>query len=217
MQIMKFPIVSMANKHLASLEIGNGSITNYRAEGLVCLANGLLAYAPENSLVHRAFYNEGGKEIFSESGTKAAWEFLLNPKATENLQAFFVPPLSVHLTKAGKLPAKYVFHAVYSVLDQRATTKEKRRDLGILIDNVLQAAESKQIKSLGFITLGTDLVNPTPGKSHFTEEDCAKTILQNIAKHCRAPRNVKSSLNRIGFITPDNRIYGVALDYAVIV
>src|SRR3989344_6330427 len=93
------------------IELQQGSITKYKADALVCPANGDLEMVAFPGGVQYAFFREGGESIFKEARKVAAEYYITHPKETFG-KVGYVPDFSAHITSAGKLPSKHVIHSV---------------------------------------------------------------------------------------------------------
>lgn len=170
------------------IELVQGSITQYKADALVCPANSDLEMLALPGGVQFAFLREGGQKIFLEAQNLRG----KNGKAVEETSA--------HLTSAGNLPARYVIHSVavgYNNNEDNlyVDTKIIRKS----VKNVLDLANHKGLKSVGFPALGTGLYD-------FPLDKAVNDMSDEFVSHLKN----KTSLERIGLIlyTPDQYISG---------
>ena len=169
------------------IEVAQGNITKYSADALVCPANADLEMVAFPSGVQYAFFVDGGEEIFMEAA-QIGKNFRKMPMDTAVPMS--VPETSAHLTKAGKLPAKYVIHSVAVGYDLKKRTLYCNKEIiGKSTKNVLDLANEKSLKSVGFPALGTGLYN-------VPLEEAVETMADEFEKHLEGP----TSLDRLGII-----------------
>lgn len=170
------------------VEVGQGSITNYRADALVCPANGDLEMVAFPGGVQYAFFKEGGKSIFEEARKVAAEYRLSHPEMFGEVGQ--VPDFSAHITSAGKLPAKHVIHSVaVGMKKDKSGLYCNANVIGESTQNALKLAKERGLESIGFPALGTGLY-----AVHLED------AIEAMGKSFRAHLNNQTSIKRIGLI-----------------
>jgi len=138
------------------IELEQGSITRYRADALVCPANGDLEMVAFPGGVQYAFFKDGGKSIFEEARKVAAEYRLSHPEMFEKEGR--VPDFSAHITSAGKLPAKHVIHSVaVGIKNDKSGLYCDGKVIDESTQNALNLAKERELQSIGFPALGTGL------------------------------------------------------------
>ena len=170
------------------VEVGQGSITNYGADALVCPANSDLEPVAFPGGVQFAFLMDGGEDIFEEARTIAA-EYYLN-----HIEMFgekgHVPDFSAHLTRAGRLPAKHVIHSVAVGMKKDGSGLYcNGKVIGESVKNTLNLANKERLRSIGFPALGTGLYR-------VPLEEAVKAMGQQFETHL----NGETSIERIGLV-----------------
>lgn len=169
------------------VELVQGSITKYKADALVCPANGDLEILAFPGGLQWAFFVDGGKEIFEEA-TKVGAEYFLNNPDMKNLG--MVPEFSAHLTGAGRLSVKHVIHSVAVGYDKKRKSLYCNGDvLAKSTCNVLNLAKQHNLSSIGFPALGTGLYDVPLEEAVEAMSDEFKKSLED-----------RMSINRIGLV-----------------
>lgn len=156
-----------------TLVLQQGDITKVEADAIVNAANSALAGGGGvDGAIHRA----GGSSIMEECRKIGR-----------------CPTGSAVATGAGRLKAKYVFHAVGPIYDG---TPEDARLLASAYQTCLNLAEQKQIASIAFPSLST-------GVYGYPLEEAAPIALKTVIDHIRQP----TSLKQITFVLFGDRAY----------
>jgi O-acetyl-ADP-ribose deacetylase (regulator of RNase III) len=155
-----------------SIACSKGDITESRAEAIVNAANNHLWMG---SGVAGAIKRKGGVEIETEAVSKG--------------------PVDIGeavATGAGRLPQKYVIHAVAMGQDLRTDEEKIRR----ATRNSLLRAEELKLESIDFPALGT-------GVGGFPPEKAAEVMIDEARKFLRVSRFLK----KVGFVLFDNETF----------
>jgi O-acetyl-ADP-ribose deacetylase (regulator of RNase III) len=162
------------------IELRVGDITTVPADAVVNAANSALA---PGAGVCGAILRSGGREIFDECAHLAG-----------------CPTGSAVITGAGRLPAKYVIHAVAPIY--RGSADDARLLRGAYLAS-LKLADEHDVSSIAFPSLGT-------GVYGYPIEQAAPIALQAVADHARdgGTRQVTFVL----FSDADLKVYARALD-----
>lgn len=156
-----------------TLALQQGDITKVESDAIVNAANSALAGGGGvDGAIHRA----GGSSIMEECRKIGR-----------------CPTGSAVATGAGRLQAKYVFHAVGPIYDG---TPEDARLLASAYQTCLNLAEQKQIASIAFPSLST-------GVYGYPLEEAAPIALKTAIDHIRQP----TSLKQITFVLFGDRAY----------
>lgn len=138
-----------------NIEVIQGDITKIQVDAIVNAANtSLLGGGGVDGAIHRA----GGKEILEDC------------QKIRNKQGGCKVGEAV-LTTAGKLPAKFVIHAVGPVWNNRKSDEDKL--LASTYLNSLRLASSNQIKSIAFPNIST-------GIYRFPKNEAAKIAINTV-------------------------------------
>ncbi len=147
-----------------TLVLLQGDIVRVQAEAIVNAANsGLRGGGGVDGAIHRA----GGPTIMEECRKIGG-----------------CPTGSAVATSAGRLPAKYVFHAVGPIYSNRG---EDARLLASAYQACLDLAEQYQVKSMAFPSLST-------GVYGYPVEEAAPIALGTILKHIQQPTSLQQVL-----------------------
>jgi O-acetyl-ADP-ribose deacetylase (regulator of RNase III) len=157
---------------MIKIEVKKGDITKTEADAVVNAANNRLWMGGG---VAGAIKRAGGDQIEAEAISKGP-----------------IPIGEAVVTRAGKLPAKYVIHAAAMGTDLQ-TDEEK---IGKATRNALLRAEELGIKSVAFPALGT-------GVGGFPVDECARVMLTEVDK-CNIGF---SSLEKVIFVLLSDRDY----------
>ena len=179
------------------IEVVQGSITRYPADALVCPANADLEMVAFPGGVQYAFLREGGEEIFREASQLGE---RLKQMSNDTTIPMAVSETSAHLTKAGRLPAKYVIHSVAVGYDLKMDRLYCNGDvIGRSTKNALDLAKSKKLKSVGFPALGTGLYS-------VPLEEVVEAMGEEFERHLHG----EISLERLGLVlySPDQYLVG---------
>ena len=147
-----------------TLELKQGDIVTVKADAIVNAANSRLA---GGSGVDGAIHQAGGPSIMA---------------ACREIGG--CPTGSAVATTAGKLPAKYVFHAVGPIYSGSA---DDERLLAGAYQSCLDLAEQYQIESIAFPSLST-------GVYGYPLELAAPIALRTIIEHIKRPTSLKQVL-----------------------
>ena len=144
-----------------TLALEQGDITKVHADAIVNAANsGLAGGGGVDGAIHRA----GGPTIMAECRKIGG-----------------CPTGGAVATSAGKLPAKYVFHAVGPIYDG---TDEDERLLRSAYQTCLDLAEQHKIASIAFPSLST-------GVYGYPLDEAAPIALSTIIAHIQKPTSLK--------------------------
>jgi len=144
-----------------TLALEQGDITKVHADAIVNAANsGLAGGGGVDGAIHRA----GGPTIMAECRKRGG-----------------CPTGGAVATSAGKLPAKYVFHAVGPIYDG---TDEDERLLRSAYQTCLDLAEQHKIASIAFPSLST-------GVYGYPLDEAAPIALSTIIAHIQKPTSLK--------------------------
>ena len=156
-----------------TLALRQGDITTVPADAIVNAANsGLRGGSGVDGAIHRA----GGPSIMAECRKIGG-----------------CPTGGAVATTAGRLPAKYVFHAVGPIYHG---TKEDARLLASAYQSCLNLAEQHQIASIAFPSLST-------GVYGYPLEEAAPIALKTAIDHISKP----TSLKQVTFVLYGDRAY----------
>jgi O-acetyl-ADP-ribose deacetylase (regulator of RNase III) len=149
-----------------TLALIQGNIVEVQADAIVNAANsGLRGGGGVDGAIHRA----GGSSIMEECRKIGG-----------------CPTGSAVATKAGRLPAKYVFHAVGPIYSGR---EEDARLLASAYKSCLDLAEQYQVKSIAFPSLSTGIYG-------YPLELAAPIALRTVIEHIQKP----TSLQQVMFV-----------------
>ncbi|HZS75003.1 MAG TPA: O-acetyl-ADP-ribose deacetylase [Ktedonobacteraceae bacterium] len=144
-----------------TLALMQGDIVKVQADAIVNAANsGLRGGGGVDGAIHRA----GGPSIMAECRKIGS-----------------CPTGSAVATGAGKLQAKYVFHAVGPIYNG---TKEDERLLASAYQSCLNLAEQYQIQSIAFPSLST-------GVYGYPLDEAAPIALRTVIHHLQKPTSLK--------------------------
>src|SRR5713226_3620009 len=147
-----------------TLALLQGDIVKVRAEAIVNAANsGLRGGGGVDGAIHRA----GGPSIMEECRKIGG-----------------CPTGEAVVTTAGRLPAKYVFHAVGPIY---SGSLDDERLLASAYQSCLNLAEQHQIKSISFPSLSTGIYG-------YPLELAAPIALRTIIEHIQKPTNLQQVL-----------------------
>ncbi|MEJ2048915.1 MAG: macro domain-containing protein [Calditrichota bacterium] len=146
------------------LKIIEGDITQERVDAIVNAAN---SYLQHGGGVAGAIVRKGGQIIQAESN-----------------EIGFVPTGEAAMTSAGKLPAKYVIHAV----GPRWGEGDEDEKLKNAVKNSLKLAEKNNLTSLSMPAISSGIFG-------FPKEQCANVILKAIKEY--ASQHPEGSLREI--------------------
>jgi O-acetyl-ADP-ribose deacetylase (regulator of RNase III) len=157
-----------------TIEIADGDIASESADAIVNAANNAFWMGAG---VAGAIKARGGQSIEEDAMKQGP-----------------VEPGECVVTKAGKLPSRFVIHAAVMGQDLRTSAD--------LIDratrNALAAAEDRKLTSIAFPALGT-------GVGGFPLDECARVMLRAVREHAAAAR----SLRLVRFVLFGERAYQV--------
>jgi O-acetyl-ADP-ribose deacetylase (regulator of RNase III) len=154
--------VSTRTINNVTLTLMQGDIVAVEADAIVNAANSALAGGGGvDGAIHRA----GGPEIMAECRKYKR-----------------CPTGSAVATTAGRLKAKYVFHAVGPVYEGRP---EDARLLSSAYQSCLKLAEQHQISSIAFPSLST-------GVYGYPLDEAAPIALRTVIEHLKGPTSLKS-------------------------
>ena len=140
-----------------TLALIRGNIVEVAADAIVNAANSeLRGGSGVNGAIHRA----GGPDIMEECRKLGG-----------------CPTGKAVVTSAGRLPAKYIFHAVGPIY---SASPEDERLLASAYQSCLELAEEHQIKSIAFPSLSTGIYG-------YPLELAAPIALQTIIEHIKKP------------------------------
>lgn len=147
-----------------TLALLQGNIVEVQADAIVNAANeGLRGGGGVDGAIHRA----GGPGIMEECRKIGG-----------------CPTGSAVATTAGRLPAKYVFHAVGPIYDYH---QDAERLLASAYQSCLDLAEQYQLKSIAFPSLST-------GVYGYPLEEAAPIALRTIIEHIKKPTCIQQVL-----------------------
>ena len=153
--------MSTRNINGVTLALLQGDIVTVQADAIVNAANsGLRGGGGVDGAIHRA----GGPVIMEECRKIGG-----------------CPTGSAVATTAGRLPAKYVFHAVGPIY---SSTQEDERLLASAYQSCLDLAEKHQVKSIAFPSLST-------GVYGYPLELAAPVALRTIINHIQKPTSLE--------------------------
>ncbi len=156
------------------LKVVLGDITEEETEGIVNAANSLLKHGGG---VAGAIVRRGGEEIQRESD--------------EIVKKFGPVPVGKAVyTKAGKLKAKYVIHAVGPVWGE-GKEEEKLRSA---VRSALEVAEELKLKSISLPAISTGIFG-------YPKEEGTKVILDEVVKYLKSNR--KSTIREVHLTSID--------------
>jgi len=158
-----------------TLILQEGDITRIQAEAIVNAANAALAGGGGvDGAIHRA----AGPGIIAECR-----------------EIGHCPPGHAVATSAGNLPARYIFHAVGPIYDERPEDQDLLRSA---YQSCLDLAEQYQVQSIVFPALST-------GAYGYPLTLAAPVALQTVIAHLQKP----TSLRQVTFALFGNRAYTV--------
>ena len=147
-----------------TLALMRGNIVEVQVDAIVNAANsGLRGGGGVDGAIHRA----GGPGIMEECRKIGG-----------------CPTGSAVATTAGKLPAKYVFHAVGPIY---SNSRDDERLLASAYQSCLNLAEQYQVKSIAFPSLSTGIYG-------YPLELAAPIALRTIIEHIKKPTNLQQVL-----------------------
>jgi O-acetyl-ADP-ribose deacetylase len=147
-----------------TLALMRGNIVEVQVDAIVNAANsGLRGGGGVDGAIHRA----GGPSIMEECRKIGD-----------------CPTGSAVATTAGKLPAKYVFHAVGPIY---SSSRDDERLLASAYQSCLNLAEQYQVKSIAFPSLSTGIYG-------YPLELAAPIALRTIIEHIKKPTNLQQVL-----------------------
>lgn len=156
-----------------TLALLRGNIVEIRVDAIVNAANsGLAGGGGVDGAIHRA----GGPSIMQECRKFGG-----------------CPTGSAVATTAGRLPAKYVFHAVGPIYNG---SPDDQRLLASAYQSCLDLAEQYQVKSIAFPSLST-------GAYGYPLSLAAPIALRTIIEHIKKP----TSLKQVIMVLFDERVY----------
>ncbi len=169
----------MANKVLQETKINgklirivHGDITEEEVDAIVNAANEQLKHGGG---VAGAIVRKGGYEIQEESDRIAP-----------------IPTGSAGITGAGKLPAKYVIHAVGPIWRGGQSEEDQKLESAVL--SSLKIADEKKLKSISFPAISAGIFG-------FPKERCAKILIETAVKFLN--QNPNTSIEEIRFCLYD--------------
>jgi O-acetyl-ADP-ribose deacetylase (regulator of RNase III) len=166
------PFISTHTIHGVTLALMQGNIVQIEADAIVNAANAALAGGGGvDGAIHRA----GGPSIMQECRTISGG----------------CPTGSAVATSAGRLKARYVFHAVGPIYRQRG---DEEQLLAAAYQSCLNLAEHYQIQSIAFPSLST-------GAYGYPVTLAAPIALRTIVRHLQQP----TSLQQVLFVLFDQR------------
>lgn len=182
-----------------SIEVVNGSITQYEADAIVIPANPDLEMVAVPGGIQFAVLMDGGKEIFEEA-IEVAEEYAKKYGYTTigNIKSR-VPPFSAHATSAGRLPAKYVIHSVSVNYHPKFGLYCDREVIRKSVKNALMKGKELGLKSMGFPALGTGLYR-------VPLHECTEVTIDEFVKHLKG----ETSLERLGYVLYSTDSYFIA-------
>jgi len=162
-----------------TIQVRHGDMTTEEVEAIVNAANSSLDHA---SGLAGAIIKKGGKVIQDESDLYVA----KNGKVDEGC---------VVVTSAGKLPCKYVFHAVGPMWHGGKEGEEVI--LGMTVRSCLEKADELKLKSISISAISSGIFG-------FPKEKCA-TIMFEMTRSYVKEKQGKSTLKEIRFTNFDDR------------
>jgi O-acetyl-ADP-ribose deacetylase (regulator of RNase III) len=178
----------MPNKVLQEAEINgklirivHGDITEEEVDAIVNAAN---EYLKHGGGVAGAIVRKGGYEIQEESD-----------------KIGYVPTGSAAITGAGKLPAKYVIHAVGPIWEGGQSEEDQKLESAVL--SSLKIADEKKLKSISFPAISAGIFG-------FPKERCAKILIDTAVKFLN--QNPNTSIEEIRFCLFDEPTLNAFLD-----
>ena len=155
------------------LSIRQGDITQERVDVIVNAAN---EYLEHGGGVAGAIIRRGGDSIQDESDT---WIHTYGN----------VPTGKVAITKAGKLPSKYIIHAVGPIWKDGNHNEDEL--LRSAIWNSLEEANKLQVKSISLPAISSGIFG-------FPKERCAQIIVQTAYSFCEQRKDTTlREINRV--------------------
>ncbi len=172
------PFMSTYTINSVTLALLQGDITEVQADAIVNAANQSLAGGGGvDGAIHRA----GGPAIMAECRRIGA-----------------CPTGSAVATTAGKLKARYVFHAVGPIYRGRG---DEERLLAGAYQSSLDLAEQRNIQSIAFPSIST-------GVYGYPVEQAARIALQTVINHIQHKQK-PTSLQQVLFVLFDHHTYDV--------
>jgi len=169
----------MANKVLAEMKIHgklirivHGDITEEVVDAIVNAANEHLKHGGG---VAGAIVRKGGYVIQEESD-----------------KIGYVPTGSAAITSAGKLPAKFVIHAVGPIWKGGDSNEDEKLESAVL--SSLKIADEKKLKSISFPAISAGIFG-------FPKERCAKILLNTALKFLE--QNPDTTIEEVRFCLYD--------------
>lgn len=167
------PFLSTQQINGVMLVLLRGNIVEVQADAIVNAANsGLAGGGGVDGAIHRA----GGPSIMAECRKIGG-----------------CPTGKAVATTAGKLSARYIFHAVGPIYDQ---TENSARLLASAYQSCLALAEQLEIKSIAFPSLST-------GAYRYPLSKAAPIALQTVLTHLQQP----TSLQQVTFVLFDEKTF----------
>ncbi len=154
------------------IRIVHGDITEEEVDAIVNAAN---EYLKHGGGVAGAIVRKGGYEIQEESD-----------------KIGYVPTGSAAITGAGKLPAKYVIHAVGPIWRGGQNDEDQKLESAVL--SSLKIADEKKLKSISFPAISAGIFG-------FPKERCAKILIDTAVKFLN--QNPNTSIEEIRFCLYD--------------
>jgi len=164
-------IISEKNIDGSTLRLVQGDITERKVDAVVNAAN---SYLRHGGGVAGALVRRGGQSIQDESD-----------------RIGFVPVGHAALTGAGKLPAKFVIHAV----GPRMGEGDEENKLSNAIKNSLVLADSKGFKSISVPAISSGIFG-------FPKDRCAKILVSEAMQYLKS--KTQGSLREIEFCVFDD-------------
>jgi O-acetyl-ADP-ribose deacetylase (regulator of RNase III) len=159
----------------ATLQLVQGDLTDERVDAIVNAAN---AHLQHSGGVAEAISRRGGSRIQAESD---AWVRAHGP----------VPHAQPAYTGAGKLPCRYVIHAVGPVWGEGQEDKK----LHDAVYGTLELADQLNLTSIAFPAISTGIFG-------FPKERAARILLETIRSYFTQQAGSKVRLVRIALIDP---------------
>ncbi len=150
------------------IRIVHGDITEESVDAIVNAAN---EYLKHGGGVAGAIVRKGGYEIQEESD-----------------KIGYVPTGSAAITSAGKLPAKFVIHAVGPVWKGGESQEDEKLQSAVL--SSLKIAHERKLKSISFPAISAGIFG-------FPKERCAKILIETAVKFLE--ENPHTSIEEIRF------------------
>lgn len=158
-----------------TLRLIQGDITERTVEAIVNAAN---SYLQHGGGVAGAIVRKGGQVIQEESD-----------------KIGFVPVGSAAITNAGKLPARFVIHAV----GPRMGEGDEENKLRNAVLSSLNIAAEKGLKSISFPAISSGIFG-------FPKDKCAAVLVETAADYIK--KNLQSSIELIEFCVFDDNTAG---------